>query len=69
MGQCGMDVNDPKFAKYKTDLNKKYKAGQVINQSSVGTAMAAKNMVTKKQAVLKTINTQGKDHPAAETKI
>ena len=52
-----MDVNDPKFAKYKTDLNKKYKAGQVINQSSVGTAMAAKNMVTKKQAVLKTINT------------
>ena len=68
MGSCGME-SDPKFAKYKEDLNKKYKAGQVISQSSIGTAMVAKYMATKSSAVLKTINTYGKEHPTAPTKL
>ena len=64
-----MDTTDPKLEKYKDDLEMFYKADKIINESVVGTTFSAKNLVTKKPAILKSIKTKSNNNPKAETKI
>ena len=69
MGQCGIEFEDQMIKKYqRVDFSTLYKTEKVIKQSSYSAAMSATARYENTPITLKSIITNNKKNPKADTK-